>query len=87
MARPRPGGVNEPINNWRLVEQDIQVRATGGSNWRQRYDVLNGMGSVFYTKIITQAHGAYRSHYITNKKDKKPKRTCSTLSFRLMVIQ
>ena len=28
----RPGGVNEPINNWRLVEQDIQVRATGGGS-------------------------------------------------------
>ena len=40
------------------------------SNWRQRYDVLNGMGSVFYTKAITQAHGAYRSHYITTKKIK-----------------
>ena len=26
----RPGGVNEPINNFSLVEQDIQVRATGG---------------------------------------------------------
>ena len=25
----RPGGVNEPINNFSLVEQDIQVRATG----------------------------------------------------------
>ena len=25
----RPGGVNEPISNFRLVEQDIQVRATG----------------------------------------------------------
>ena len=28
------------------------------------------MGSVFYTKTITQAHGAYRSHYITAKKIK-----------------
>ena len=28
----RPGGVNEPINNSSLVEQDIQVRATGGGS-------------------------------------------------------
>ena len=28
----RPGGVNEPINNFSLVEQDIQVRATGGGS-------------------------------------------------------
>ena len=28
----RPGGVNEPINDFSLVEQDIQVRATGGGS-------------------------------------------------------
>ena len=28
----RPGGVNEPINNFSLVEQDIQVRAIGGGS-------------------------------------------------------
>ena len=28
----RTGGVNEPINNFSLVEQDIQVRATGGGS-------------------------------------------------------
>ena len=28
----RPGGVNEPISNFSLVEQDIQVRATGGGS-------------------------------------------------------
>ena len=30
MTRPRSGGVNEPIHNFSLVEQSIQVKATGG---------------------------------------------------------
>lgn len=40
------------------------------NNWRQKFDPCNGMGSVFYTKTIEQAHGAYRTHYITTKKIK-----------------
>ena len=40
------------------------------ANWRQRYDPLNGMGYVWYTKTVTEAHGAYRSHYVTTKKIK-----------------
>ncbi len=40
------------------------------SNWRQKLDPCNGMGYVWYTKTIKQAHGAYRSHYVTIKRVK-----------------
>ena len=63
---PLNNGIN--MNAYERICNEFGVSTR--SNWRQRYDVLNGMGSVFYTKIITQAHGAYRSHYITTKKIK-----------------
>ena len=43
--------------------------STHGS-FRQKLDPMNGMGYVWYTKVTTQAHGAYRSYYITSKKVK-----------------
>ena len=63
---PLNNGIN--MNAYERICNEFGVSTR--SNWRQRYGVLNGMGSVFYTKIITQAHGAYRSHYITTKKIK-----------------
>ena len=63
---PLNNGIN--MNAYERICNEFSVSPR--SNWRQRYDVLNGMGSVFYTKTITQAHGAYRSHYITTKKIK-----------------
>ena len=40
------------------------------SNWRQKFDPLNGMGTVFYEKTITQNYGSFRSHFFTEKKIK-----------------
>ena len=63
---PLNNGIN--MNAYERICNEFGVNLR--SNWRQRYDVLNGMDSVFYTKTITQAHGAYRSYYITTKKIK-----------------
>ena len=47
-------------------ELGISIRA----NFHQKLDPMNEMGYVWYTKIITQSHRMYKSHYFTTKKIK-----------------